>query len=85
MDRTLPCRVANSVKEQVYAVKHLATGKLPEVPVVKMQFYADHELEITGELCKLFQQWQKQGENHIRSTSAIRRAANGDEFAVKAA
>ena len=50
-----------------------------------MRFYADDKLEITGELRKVFQQLENQGEYHIRSISAIKRAASGDEFGVKVA
>ena len=41
-----------------------------------MRFYADDKLEITGELLKVFQQLENQGEYHIRSISAIKRAAS---------
>ena len=47
--------------------------------------YADTKLEITGELRKVFQHLENQGEYHIRSLSAIKRAASGDEFVVKGA
>ena len=47
--------------------------------------YVDDKLEITGELRKVFQQLENQGEYHIRSISAIKRAASGDEFVVKVA
>ena len=50
-----------------------------------MRVYADDELEITGELLKVFQQLENQGEYHIRSISTIERAASGDEFVVKMA
>ena len=50
-----------------------------------MRFYADDRLEITGELVKLFQQLENQGEYHIRRISAIKRAASGDDFVVKMA
>ena len=68
---TGPWRVADDDKEHVYAVQHLA--------------YANDKLEITGELRKVFQQLEKQGEYHIRSISAIKGAASGDEFVVKVA
>ena len=47
--------------------------------------YAADEMEITGELHKVFQQLENLGEYHIRSVSAIKRAASGDEFVVKVA
>ena len=53
--------------------------------VARMRFYADDQLEITGELLKLFQQLENQGEYNIRSVSAIKRATSGDEFVVKVA
>ena len=43
------------------------------------------QLEITGELLKVSQQMENQGEYHIRSISAIKWAASGDEFIVKVA
>ena len=50
-----------------------------------MRFYADDQLEITGELVKVFQQLENQGEYLNRSISAIKRAARGNEFVVKVA
>ena len=50
-----------------------------------MWFYADDKLEITGELRKVFQQLENQDEYHIRSISAIKRAASGNELVVKLA
>ena len=81
---TGPWRVANNDKEHAYAVLHLIMGELRDVHVAGMRFYADDQLEITGEL-KVFQQLENQGEHHIRSISAIKRAASGDEFVVKVA
>ena len=47
-------RVANDEKEHVCAVPHLVL--LRNVHVVRMRFYADDQLEITGELLKVSQQ-----------------------------
>ena len=82
---TGPWRVANDDKEHVYSVQHLVTGELRDFHVVRMRFYADDQLEITGELPKDFQQLENHGEYHIRGISAIKRAASGDEFVVKVA
>ena len=82
---TGPWRVANDDKEHVYAVQHLVTAELRDVHVARMRFYADDQLEITGELLKVFQQLENQGEYHIRSISAIKWAASGDEFVVTVA
>ena len=71
--------------EHVYAVQHLVTAELRDVHVARMRFYADDQLDITGELLKVFQQVENQGEHHIRSISAMKRAASGDEFVVKVA
>ena len=65
------------------AVQHLVTGKLRDVHVVRMRFYADDQLEITGEPLKVFQQMENQGESHIRSISAIKPTASSDKFAVR--
>ena len=81
---TGPWCVANDDKEHVYAVQHMVTAELRDVYVAWMRFYADEKLEITGEL-KVFQQLENQGEYHIWSISAIKRAASGDEFVVKLA
>ena len=78
-------QVVNDDKEHVYAVQHVVTAELPDVHVARMRFYADGQLEITGELLKIFQQLENQDEYHIRSISAIKRAASGDEFVVKVA
>ena len=53
--------------------------------LVTAELYADDKLEITGELRKDYQQFENQGEYHIRSISATNRAASGDEFVVKVA
>ena len=47
--------------------------------------YADENFEFTSGLRKVFHQLENQGEYHIRSISAIKRAACGDEFVVKVA
>ena len=82
---TGPWRVANDDKEHAYAVQHLVIAERRDVHVVMMQFFADDQVEITGELLKVFHQLENQGERHIRSISAINRAASGDEFVVKVA
>ena len=64
---TGPWRVANGDKERVYAVQHLVAAELRDVHVARTQVYADDKLEITGELLKVFQQLENQGEYHIRS------------------
>ena len=63
----------------------MVTAELRDVHVTRMRFYVDDQLEITGELLKVFQQLENQGEYHIRGISAIKRAASGDEFVVKVA
>ena len=72
-------RVANDDKEHVYAAQHLITAEPHDVHAARMRVYADDKLEITGELLKVFQQLENQGEYHIRSISAIKRAASVDE------
>ena len=66
-------------------MQDLVTAELRGVHVARMRFYADDNLEITGELLKVFQQVENQGEYHIRSISAIKWAASGDKFVVKVA
>ena len=80
-------RVANDDKDHVYAVQHLVTAEPRDVHVVRMRVYADDKLAITGELLKVFQLLENQGEYHIRSIDApaIKWAASGDEFVVKVA
>ena len=82
---TGPWRVSNDDKEHVDAVQHVVIAELSDVHVARMRVYADDKLEITGELLKVFQQLENQGENHIRSISAIKRAASGNELVVKLA
>ena len=53
---TGPWRVANDDKEHVYAVQHLVTAELRDVHVARVRFYADDQLEITGEVLKVFHQ-----------------------------
>ena len=62
---------------------YLVTAELRDVHVARMRFYTDDQLEITVELLKVFQQLENQGEYHIRSISAIKRAVNSDKFVVK--
>ena len=50
-----------------------------------MRVYADHKVEIIGELLKVFQHFENQGEYHTRSISAIKPAASDDEVVVKVA
>ena len=64
-------------------MQHLVTAELRDVHVARMRVYADDNLEITGDPLKVSQQLENQGEYHIRSISAIKRAASGDEFVVK--
>ena len=82
---TGPWRFANDDKERAYAVQHLVTGELRDVHVARMRFYADDQIEITGELPTIYQQLENQGEYHIRGISASMRAASGDECVVKVA
>ena len=69
----------------MYAVQHLVTAELRDVHVARLGFYADGQLQITGELLKVFQRLETQDEYHIWSISAIKQAASGDEFVVKVA
>ena len=80
-----PWRVGIDDEEHVYAVLHLVTGERRDVHLARTRFYADDQLEITGELFKVFQQLEHQGEYHIRGISAIKRAASGDGFVVTVA
>ena len=67
-----------ATKEHVCAVQHLVTAELRDVHVARMWFYGDDKLEITVELLKIFQPLENEGEYHIWSISAIKRAGNGD-------
>ena len=69
----------------MYVLQHLVPAELRDVRVARMRFYADDKLEITGELGKVFQPLENHGEYHIRSISAIKRAAGGDKVVVKVA
>ena len=77
-------RVANDDKEDVYTVQHLVIAELHDVRVARIRFYADDQLDITGEL-KVFQHLGNRGEYNIRSISTIEWAASDDEFVVKVA
>ena len=59
------------------------TVELRDVHVARMPFYADDKPEISGELLKVFQKLENQGEYHIQTISAIKRTASGDAFVVK--
>ena len=67
------------------AVQHFITAELRDIHVVRMRFFADGQLEITGHILKIFQQVDSQCEYNIWRISAIKRAASGDEFVVKVA
>ena len=64
-------------------MQHLVTAEPRDIHAARMRVYADDKLEITGELLKVLQQLENQREHHIRSISAIKWAASGDEFVVK--
>ena len=68
---TRPWRVANGDKEQVYAVQDLITAEPRDVHVTRTRFFADDQLDITGDLLKVFQELKNQGECQIRRISAI--------------
>ena len=79
---TGPWRAANDDKKHVSAVQHLVTAEPRDAHAARMRVYADDKLEISGELLKDFQQLENQGECHIRSISAIKRAASRDDVKV---
>ena len=79
---TGPWRVANDDKEHVYAVQHLVTAELRDVHVARMWFTPMISSRSSASSAK---QLENQGEYHIRSISAIKGAAIGDEFVVKVA
>ena len=66
-------------------MQHLVTAEPRDIHAARMRVYADDKLEITGELLKVLQQLENQREHHIRSISAIKWAASGDEFVVTVA
>jgi len=83
LDRAVACcQRRQRARVRSAALGHSRTARRPRG---EDAVYADDKLEITGELRKVFQQLENQGEYHIRSISAIKRAASGDEFVVKVA
>ena len=81
LDRTVACcQGRQRARVRSAALGHSRTARRPRD---EDAVYAYDKLEITGELPKVFQQLENQGEYHIRSISAIKRAASGDEFVVK--
>ena len=72
-------------KEHVHAVQHLVTAELRGVHVVRMRFYSDDQLEITGELLKVFQQLENQGEHHIPEHLGYRAGCKRRRVVVKVA
>ena len=66
------CRAANDDKQHVCEVQHFVTAELRDVHVAVMRFHADDQLEITGELLKIFYQLDSNDEHHIQSISAIK-------------
>ena len=76
------CQRRQRARVRCVALGHSRTARSPRG---EDAVYADDKLEITGELRKVFEQLEKQGEYHIRSIFAIKRAASGDEFVVKVA
>ena len=83
LDRAVAC----CRRRQRARVCSAALGQSPSTrrPRCEDAVYADDKLEINGELHKIFQQLENEGEYHIRSISAIKRATSGDEFVVKVA
>ena len=83
LDQTVACcQRRQRARGRSAALDHSRTARRPRG---EDALYADHKLEITGELLKVFQQLENQGEYHIRSISDIKRAASGHEFVVKVA
>ena len=83
LDRAVACcQRRQRARVRSAALGHSRTARRPRG---EDAVYADDKLEITGELLKVFEQLEKQGEYHIRSIFAIKRAASGDEFVVKVA
>ena len=83
LDRTVAC----CQRRQRARVRSVALGhsRTAQRPRGEDAIYADGKLEITGELGKVFQQLENQGEYHTRRKSAIKRAARSDEFVLKVA
>ena len=75
---TGPWRVANDDKEHVYAVQHSVTAELHDVHVAMMRFYADDQLEITGELLKVSHQLR----TRASTTSGASRLSSGLQVAT---
>ena len=68
---TGPCNVAHDNKGHVYTLQHVVTAELPDV--ARMRFYADDQLEITGEVLDVVQQL----ENQEGTTSGASRLSSG--------
>ena len=83
LDRTVAC----CQRRQRACVRSAALGHSRTARLQRGEdaVHADDKLEITDELRKVFHQLENQGEYNIRSMSAIKRAASGDEFVVKIA
>ena len=76
------CQRRQGARVRSAALGHRRTTRRPRGEYV---VYVDNKREITGELRKVYQQLENQGAYYIRSASAIKRAASGDEFVVKVA
>ena len=82
---TGPWRVAYDDKEHVYAVKHLVTAEMRKAHVVRMWFYADDQLENTGELLKVSHQMRTRASTTSGASRLSSGLQRGDEFVVKVA
>ena len=76
------CQRRQRARVRIEALGHSRTARRPRG---EDAVYAHDKLEITGELRKVFQQSENQGEHPIRSISAIKRAGIRDELVVKVA
>ena len=66
-------------------MQHLVTAELRDVHVARMRFYAGDQLEISGELLKVFDQLRTRASTTFGASRPSSGHASGDEFVVKVA
>ena len=71
MDKSLA--IVTGDKAHVYGVQSIVTGEVKALHVVRLQFYADKDLEMTAALKEVFQHIFTQDEFEMAGSSTFRR------------
>ena len=80
---TGPWRVVSAAKKHVYGVQNIVSGKVRDVHVARLRFYADSELDVTSDLKDVFQHSFGQGEHEMEAVLNIGPAHDDSGYLVR--